>query len=899
MQSIMPVIAGALTAALLVTAACADTGRALYVAPDGDDAASGDMAAPLASLEGARDRIRTMKQEGGLPAGGVVVLVRGGVYERDRAFELSGEDSGTAEAPIVYRSHPGEEVRLVGGREVTGFEPVTDEAVLARLEESARGSVMQADLRAQGIEDFGQLSQRGFAEPVHVSHMELFFEDRPMTLARWPNEGYSTMIELPDGERARRFQYEGDRPARWVDEPDVWVYGYWYHDWADNYMKVEAIDTEARIITKESQHRYGLRKGHRWRALNVLAELDMPGEYYVDRESGILYFRPPGDIAQGRPTVSIVERLVVMTDVRHVTLRGFTLEACRGTAVTVSGGEHNAVAACTIRNIGNRAVSVSGTDSAVAGCDIYETGDGGISLGGGDRATLTPARLIAENNHIHHFSRWSQTYRPAVGVGGVGNIVRHNLIHHGTHNGIQLSGNEHLIELNEIHSVCLETGDVGAFYMGRDWTARGTVIRHNYWHNIRGPGRIGAMGVYLDDQASGITIFGNVFFDVTRAAFIGGGVDNTVENNIFVDCVPSVHIDARGLGWQKAATDAPDGTLRTRLRSMPIDGDLWRERYPTLPGILDDDPGTPKRNRVVRNISVGGRWDNIHAGTRHHQIIEDNLVDEDPHFVDPEGRDFRLRETSPAFELGFRPIPLERIGVYEDPWRASWPVEEFEPVDLEKLEVTAARQPTPPTTPPPVYVAPRSDRAVTVDGVLTAGEWDFGPEQTMILKEDFWGEEVARRSRASAHHDGEALYIAVDNDVAAEPGLKTAAVWGANDAVEISLQNLPAGENRPIIALRGYPNGVMEVADETGAPAAVIERAAQGVEYAGQVVGPTRWTTEWRIPFDALGIDPAQHRNLPFNIAVRKTADDMWLMWRSTRANTWYVDRAGVLRLGE
>ena len=307
---------------------------------------------------------------------------------------------------------------------------------------------------------------------------------------------------------------------------------------------------------------------------------------------------------------------------------------------------------------------------------IYTTGDGGISLSGGDRKTLTPARLLAENNHIYNFSRWCRTYRPAIGVGGCGNIVRSNLLHHGPHSAIQLGGNDHLVEYNEIHSVCSDTGDVGAFYMGRDWTARGTVIRHNYWHHIQGPGRLGAMGIYLDDQASGISVIGNIFYRVTRAVFIGGGCDNVVENNIFVDCTPAVHIDARGLGWQKKATDDPKGELRSRLAAMPYQDELWSKRYPELVKILDDNPGTPKRNRVLRNISVGGKWDDVDAGTRPHQIVAANFVDRDPHFIDRAGADFRLRASSPApKEIEFRPIPTVRIGLYRDRYRATWPVE--------------------------------------------------------------------------------------------------------------------------------------------------------------------------------------------------------------------------------
>lgn len=656
----------------------------LYVAPNGNDAWSGKLPTPdaagtdgpFASLVRARDEIRRIKQRG-LPAGGVTVELRGGTYELSETVELTKDDSGEAGAPIIYRARQGDEVRLVGGRVVTGFAPVTDPAVLSRLPEEARGKVLQTSLTAQGITDFGELTRRGMGQPMRESHLELFFQDRPMTLARWPNDGFVRVVDLPDGQNGVRFTYEGDRPKRWTGEEDVWVFGYWYHDWADAYMKVASIDADARVIThREPKHHYGLRKGQRFYFLNLLAELDQPGEWYLDRGSGILYFWPPAPIEQGAAVVSLLPTLVSMEEASYVAIRGLTLEVTRATAVVITGGANNQVVGCTIRNTGNRAVRLSGgTDSGVVGCDIYDTGDGGISLSSGDRQTLTAAGLYADNNHIHDYSRWCRTYRPAVAVGGVGNRVSHNLIHHGPHNAIQLGGNDHLIEFNEIHSVAYETGDVGAFYMGRDWTARGTVIRHNYFHHISGPGRIGAMGVYLDDQASGIAVYGNVFYRVTRAAFIGGGCDNVVENNVFVDCNPAVHIDARGLGWQKAATDDPNGTLRTRLRSVPYNQPPYSTKYPSLPNILNDDPGTPKRNRIVRNISVGGRWEDVHQGTRQFQTIEDNLVDQDPKFVDLDNLDFRLREDSPAFALGFKPIPIEQIGLYQDDRRASWPVE--------------------------------------------------------------------------------------------------------------------------------------------------------------------------------------------------------------------------------
>ena len=148
------------------------------------------MLAAAANLESVADVLtatagvteeRALTAAGGLPAGGVSVVVRGGVYRIQKPLELTAEDSGTADAPIAYVAAPGEEVRLVGGQAVTGFEPVTDPAVLARLDESARGQVVQADLAALGVPDFGSPAGGG---------IELFFQDKPMTVARWPNEGF-------------------------------------------------------------------------------------------------------------------------------------------------------------------------------------------------------------------------------------------------------------------------------------------------------------------------------------------------------------------------------------------------------------------------------------------------------------------------------------------------------------------------------------------------------------------------------------------------------------------------------------------------------------------------------------------------------------------------------------
>ncbi len=879
----------------------------LHVAPDGNDAWSGQLKrpnaaksdGPLATPQGARDAARKLKAAGQTER--VTVEFQPGTYQMAAPVALDAKDSG-----VEYRALPGT-VRISGGRQIGGFAPVTDEAIVQRLPEAARGQVVQTDLKAQGITDFGKLSRRGFGKAIVESHLELFFNDQPMTLARWPNadekEPYTRVTAVPEGKDGLTFGVDdalAARLPRWEQEKEPWVFGYWYFDWADEYIPVAKVDPAAKTLTlQEPKPNYGMRLKQRFYGLNLLCELDQPGEWYLDRASGVLYFWPPSPLEKGQAYVSIAPSLFNLKDASDVTLRGFIFEGARGTAISVSNGTRDKIVACTLRNLGNRAVSIGGgSQSGVAGCDVYNCGDGGLSLSGGDRKTLTPCGHFAENNHIHDYSRWSRTYRPAIGVGGDGVRVAHNLLHDGQHNAIQLGGNDHVIEFNEIHSVAYDTGDVGAFYMGRDWTARGTVIRHNYFHHIKGPGTYGAMGVYLDDQASGINIYGNVFYEVTRAVFIGGGDDNVVDNNVFVNCAPSVHIDARGMGWQKKATDDPQGELRRYLAAMPYQNELWRQRYPQLVNVLEDDPGAPKRNLVTHNVCVGGKWDDVEKKGAEWQIFKDNLVNEDPKLARPLPKvpravDFALQKDSPAFALGFKALPLEEIGLQKSDERASWPAVHTPralPQDQEAMQPGAAHGPA------PIFKVARAQGAPTIDGAIVAAEWNgANVKAAMTVEQGIEGEKVTLPSTAWIFYDDKGLLVAVDNATDPNANLKKGNQWGENDAMELAIR--PGDTKAPVLVYRGFASGHWLVSDENGTPAAAIEKARAGVQYAARAVEQGRWSAEWRIPWTALGLSgpPAPGTKWPFNLSVRKVAGDLWVMWHGTGGNSYLVERAGVL----
>ncbi|MFA6563212.1 MAG: right-handed parallel beta-helix repeat-containing protein [Verrucomicrobiia bacterium] len=655
-----------------------------HVAPNGSDTNPGTSAKPFATLERARDAARQSKIQN--PKSKIEVVIRGGTYELARPFELTAADSGNAKAPVVYRARKGETVRISGGKTVTGWKPVSDAGVLNRLDPAARGQVVQADLRALGVRDFGAMGG-GFALGGGPG-LELFFNDQPMTLARYPNDGFIKVTNVL-GQTVRDvrgtkgcnegvFSYDGDRPARWVGEKNAWVLGYWFWDWAEGRHRIESLDAEKKIITvAKPYHSFGYRKGQWFYGFNLLCEIDQPGEWYLDRDAGTLYFWPPAAIEKGRATVSVLSNLVTMTSASHVTLRGLTFEAARNTAIILKGCTNSLIAGCTVRNVGSWAVRVgNGQNTGVVGCDIYTTGDGGISISGGNMKTLAPVGLYAENNHVHHWSRWNRMYRPAIMITGVGNRAAHNLLENSPHTAIGFGGNDHVIEFNEIHSVCHESNDAGAIYSGRNWTMRGTVIRCNYLHHINGFEGRGCVGVYLDDMYCGTTIASNLFYKVTRAAFIGGGHDNTIANNIFVDCKPAVHVDARGMGWAHAM---PEGLIKEGREKDTLNGIRFAEppystRYPKLIGILDNDPASPTGSLVARNVCWGGKWDGMDKRAKPFITLQDNLLDQDPRFVNAAKLNFQLRNDSPAFKLGFKKFPIEKIGLYRSADRASWPV---------------------------------------------------------------------------------------------------------------------------------------------------------------------------------------------------------------------------------
>lgn len=854
----------------------------IVVSPQGSDAANGAAAHPVATPE----RAQVLAQAAIKRGEAVQVVLHGGTYELRAPLALGAQDSGTAQAPVVWRAAAGESVRLSGGRDVSGWRPVRDSAVRAKLGPSARDRVLELDLEARGITDYGEMSG-GFSQNGSTG-LEVFMDDAPLHVSRYPNQGFIPITEIvgEGGATNGVFRAADPRVARWAAEKDPHALGYWRFDWADQRQKIASIDPETLTLTlAPPAHTFGYAKGQYFYGFNLLGEIDAPGEWYLDRETGVLYALPPESRAPRRTMVSLLPGVVTLTGASHITLRGLTLEGARGHDIVLTDCEDCSLVACTLRNCGKWGARVEGgRRCAVRGCDILGTGDGGVSLDGGDRKTLTPSGHTVENCHIHHYSRWDRTYQAGISLNGVGCRAEHNLIHDAPHQAMNFGGNDHVIAFNEIHNVCEETNDAGAIYAWNDWAGRGNQVKNNYIHHVYGREARGANGVYLDDNFSSATIEGNVFESLVRPIHLGGGRDHRVLNNLFVDCFSALHIDARGLGWRANGYD----DLKKKLELWPYRQPPWSTRYPQLLTLLADEPMAPKGIVVARNIIVNSPWDDIEGKAKPYVSMRQNILDAPRSVLLKDGgRVPQVDAKAPAVRaVNFAAIPVRQIGLFKSADRATWPVAHAVTVRAWPKQGGAAQSPHPG---PPARVA-RLARAPQADGVVSPGEY---PGDPLPLAETPGRTQITPPpGRAWLAHDARRLYVAVTIPIAKPDKLVPSAAWGAADGVEMAFRLQRAQAAGPTFLLQGFPDGRHLASLDAGTPPELASALLKLSAYAAHV-GPDSWTAEWSVPLKAAGIAVRPGLALGFNLGVRRTETDEWLCWTGTGRENWRLDGAG------
>lgn len=685
-------------------------GGELYVALNGNDESDGSFERPFASLERAQKAARDLVKQG-KP---VTVCVRAGEYHT-KGLRFTEEDSGAADRRVTYRAYGDGKVFISSTTTLKGGDfKLAPEEIRARLHGDAKDSVLCVDLTKYGLspEDWGELCPIGsfgteskYDGVQTGANVELFVNGQRMTLARYPAEDFLEFAAVADVGDAYEFpeqNYHYDwndrrnhrggtyimdkqttaRAAQWQDKKDIWIYGYFYHDWADASSPVESFDTEHRSFCPRFVARYGARKGGRYFFYNVLDELDRPGQWYLDRESGKLYVYPPCDLKTAEIELNLRKNSVFTGEnADYITLEGFDVKGACADGITWNGSDNEFIR-LTVHSVTGNAMKVKGYRNLVSECEMYDMGKGGVLLDGGVRETLTPGENRVDNCLIHDFGKITQMYCSAVRLDGVGNVCSHNEMYDAPHTAIFYYGNDHVMEYNYIHDVVQQSSDAGAIYSGQDWTGQGCVLRYNVIKDI-GRGGFTPNGIYFDDMLSGQTAYGNLIVNVKANGFlVGGGRDNKVLSNVIVSCGTAVSYDDRARegfvnnGWTIAAVNNYDTSMMwVRLRKMPYTSEIWAKKYPSLARVSTDfsDPDNPdfpvnpSYGEVCGNVVVDKdeRLGEFFTSVPRYSTIENNAVFRD---TDSAGLDenLELKPDSPVWEQlkDFKRIPLEKIGRY-------------------------------------------------------------------------------------------------------------------------------------------------------------------------------------------------------------------------------------------
>ncbi|MBR5452467.1 MAG: right-handed parallel beta-helix repeat-containing protein, partial [Clostridia bacterium] len=540
-------------------------GTVLYVDASAAEGGDGSKAAPFASIAEAQTKIREIKSGDGLPEGGITVLVASGIYNTTDGIKFTEEDSGTETSPIKYVSVEKGGAVLNGGvtLNASDFEPLNDDEKAILNDVTAKETVRKVDLTKYGLtsEDLGELHQYGFSSKKPSSglgYSELFINNERMTISRYPNanaenpnlhtgsgDGVANFDILTSGEFETPSLAIKERGVNW-DIDELWAFGYFYYGWSDAAVRVANLDTNSLNVTLAQNVTFGIQEKQSFYFFNIFAEIDLPGEYYIDRENAVLYLYPTENFENSSISISVIDETIVSgLNISYITLDGFEITGSRTNGIVVHG-DNVTIDNCLIRDVRYNAVEITGSNIVVKNSELCQIGDAGIIASGGNADTLTSSGILIYNNYIHHWGQVGRTYESAVELYGCGVTVSHNEMHDAPHQAITWDGPNHVMEYNNIYNVCLETADCGAVYSGRRYDWYGGIIRYNYIHDV-GSDTTGAHGIYLDDALSGQTVYGNVIANIAgHGIVLAGGRDNIIENNLIINCVGnSISFDMR------------------------------------------------------------------------------------------------------------------------------------------------------------------------------------------------------------------------------------------------------------------------------------------------------------------------------------------------------------------
>jgi len=680
----------------------------LYVSPQGDDAWSGRLAepnnegtdGPVATICRARDIVRERKQSGRL-TGAITVWVRGGRYALKEPITFGPEDSG----PITYAAYPGEEVIFDGGVSLKGWQ----------VTQRGGKTMWVIDLPAvrEGKWYFRQLFVNGHRCPRPRLPKEGFF-----WMANVP--GISVEAELFEGTDTFQCAPSDIRPWRNVTDIEVIV----PHRWVDERMPIASFDEQTNTVKSSRRSIFALTDDRRKRYAkywleNVFEGLSEPGEWYLDRTEGRLYYIPmPGEEMDAVEAYApLTEQLLKLQGqpekgqyVEFLRFEGLTFEHSgwyqpRGGgerhrrpaevdyasapqsalnipgAVRMEGARYCAIEGCTLRHIGWYGIEVGDGCRAIriVGNEMHDLGAGGVKIDGTDAAGPVLRRTghnVVTDNHIYDGGHVFHSACGILATHTFGNELSHNHIHDFYYTGISCGwvwnysdsvSKDNRIEKNHIHDLGKKLlSDLGGIYtLG---VQPGTVIRGNLIHHVE-KWNYGGRGIYPDASSSHMIIEDNIVYDTDSPAFRENwGRENIVRNNIFafggegvIELGTSEGHNAFTFERNIVITEGkPVFAAGSSAARADIDRPTWRSDL----NLFWDVSGQELFHASTRyDADAKLQYTRVLSMEEWQALGQDvHSMVADPCFRDLANRDFTLLENSPAFTLGFRPIDVSDVG---------------------------------------------------------------------------------------------------------------------------------------------------------------------------------------------------------------------------------------------
>lgn len=660
----------------------------LYVSCDGNDGASGAESQPLKTLEGARIAVRNILSKS--DEVNIDVIFKGGDYLFTEQVKFDESDSPAEGYRVQYKAADGEEVNFKGSKEldISKIKLVEDQKILKRLPESARGRVGALDLSAQGIPKL-EIYDPGVPDNEKKGDVQFYLNDVAQIPAQWPNgEGnyarYTGILTPGESNGAGgKFIYEETEPSAWGNAKDFYIKAYLYYDYQEYRILGKEVHPEEKTIELAGGlpgSRITMTGSHRWKAVNLLEALDMPGEWYIDRDVNILYYYPQKSLKDAKFEIALMDQnMIYLNGTDNLTFSGFNFSKTRrGCIQGINYTENIIIENCDFFDIATNVIHTSGNKNSFVDkkyTDAYKTqingaygwkirnntftniGKMAIYLVGGDRGTLEPSGNVIENNYITR-PLLDQKGSAAITVQyGCGDVIKNNVIHNSPGHAIDFFGNNYKILNNELYNANREVSDTGIVYTCRSFSARGTEIAYNYMHDglpVDPELSVSNNGIYWDDNTTGQFAHHNIFANIYRAICANGGTDNSVTNNIFVDCAFATHLNTNFLLQEETQK-------RHRLHYESVaDSETWQKAYPNMKPLVEEYMGIAAFNVCKDNFAVRCNY-TIYDQVKEYGDVDNNILGEDNNiFVDFNNGDYRLKDSDIVLDADY---DMKQIGI--------------------------------------------------------------------------------------------------------------------------------------------------------------------------------------------------------------------------------------------